>query len=131
MLFKDEGFVAQMEQETGRTFEDLEDLRREVVFSKQDIIDYIKRHHLQGRIKGRTADMVPLEEVSSQDGLYLVKEGSEYRLFVQERGKQIDGRTFDSLESVQEYMHEAADDQMIRRYVEQHFSMYYQDVGTI
>ena len=121
MLFREEGFITQMEQMAGRKFNGYEDLKKEVIFTKQDIVDYIKRHHLQDKIFSQT----PSTNVGMQDGMYLIKEGEKFVLYMQEHGTRNDERTFDSLVEANEYVRGPINSEAaLLSYVDRRFGMY-------
>ena len=108
---------------TRTSYDDVNDLRQDILFSKQDVIEYIRRHHLEKKILGEGGHY---SETGPADGRYLVKKNDKYMLYDQERGIRREERTFDSREDALAYLEgdSSADDHTLKRWVDAHLSIY-------
>ena len=117
-------FIAEMQKMTRKSYNSAGDLRQDVLFSKQDVLEYIHRYRLEKKILGAGGQYSTV--AGSADGRYLVKESDGYTLYDQERGARRDERNFGTEAEALSYLEGGSrpDDRALERWVDTHLSVY-------
>lgn len=103
-------FIEKLSKQTGETFLNPSDLEPHIPFTKQDLLDHIRKNKLEKKLLGYDApaqfekNIIRSEGVA--DGLYMVPAGDVFKVYWQERGVGLDEKSYlseaDALKAVRE-----------------------------